>query len=1068
MAKSRILALICAVSILMTMFVPVALGDEAADADVVETVISQSIDGTDTPMAIDEPTGGDSSGDAPMDAHTPSLPDKLQVFNDCGSAIWQGGSLTFTVNVTLADNAVLCAYDSTNISGTAADISQYFVAGTPQYLYQAGISSAVGNTLYYNDVNGTKLWQLTGFSPSSSGMYNYSWRLYATDSEGRLLNKDGGFANGLADAYYKDYTPGEGSSVTVYAAPTAPQISSLSPNTSASAGTTISMTVTTSAIIDDVQLTDENGYALGYVQSSSCSTEGSSKRWSFAFTFYDEGAHRFKAVASATIGGTTKTADSDVRSIMITRSPSDPTQPPATPMPSGVTPAPTAEPTMSPDGEVRIANVPSANTTTGMPVSFNLDLEYVDIDGNKIKYTADEFYKYVEYVEVSPDINADFPFTLDSTATYHKTVRSASDARQNPMSFSFRTRSDLQNGNYSFSFTVRYKLKGHDTYEPEKSYTGFLFIFGADTTPAPSDDGSESLGYVRVIQIPSISARAGDTVDVDMGVEFAASDGKRYSYTSADFYRYVDYIEISPVIDDSFPFVADGNINRKIVRSLTEAAANPFTYRLTIKKSLETGTHTFSFNIKYRLKGSSGSAVDKTESCLLFVTDAAEPTANPQAGYVRFIQMPNESAKVGQSLTLDLGVEFASADGQRYAYTDPEFYNYVDYIENQPEITDSYPFVVDDSLSRKIIRSLEDARTNPFTYDVTVKKSLTNGAYTVNFTLKYRLKGNAAPEDDKTEAGMIIVSGASSGSSGGGGGGGSSLPDSQAKLIVESLSTDPENPQAGDTFDINLSLKNTNEKYIKNIKVSYTVDNDALLPANGSSTFYIDKIDADETYELTIPVTARTDMADAPVKMNLTMEYEDKKVNSVTASQVVVLDVKQVQKLKLDTLVVPQGEIYVGDKAAFSLNVINAGRTTLYNVSVAMAESDMFYAAGSSYLGNLETGNSKKAELTIYPNQEGMIDGTVRVTYEDANGNQTYEDVPFEIYAMSETSDDDYNYEPEIEPTPEPTFEMTTILSKLPWWVYGAAGMFVICMVALAAIAVHRKKASAMLDYDDE
>ena len=164
----------------------------------------------------------------------------------------------------------------------------------------------------------------------------------------------------------------------------------------------------------------------------------------------------------------------------------------------------------------------------------------------------------------------------------------------------------------------------------------------------------------------------------------------------------------------------------------------------------------------------------------------------------------------------------------------------------------------------------------------------------------------------------------------------------------------------------------------------------------------------------------------------------------------------------------PQGEIYVGDKAAFSLNVINSGRTTLYNVSVAMLDSDLFYAAGSSYVGNLESGNSKKAELTIYPNQEGPIDGTVRVTYEDANGNQTYEDVPFEIYAMSETIDDEYIYEPDIEPTPEPTFEMTTILSKLPWWVYGAAGMFVICMVSLIAIAVHRKKASSMLDYDDE
>ena len=730
--------------------------------------------------------------------------------------------------------------------------------------------------------------------------------------------------------------------------------------------------------------------------------------------------------------------------------------------------------TVSPSGEVRLSNVPSANVVPGMSVTFNLDVEYAMADGTRYAYnaTGSKFFDIIDYIEITPNAT-DVSYPFDADGAKRIMLRSLDEAQKVPFRYTMRARSNLQNGTYPFEFTVRYKFKDKEDPESDKTVSGVLFVFGADpVTPTiePSPTAKPDLGYVRFIQIPSISARAGDTVHLDMGVEFAASDGKRYSYTDADFYKYVDYIEIQPEITDTYPFVADGNINRKIIHSQSEALSSPFTYDMQVKSTLGAGTHTFNFTLRYRLKGSTGAEPDKTETCMLFVSEPAQPTVDPQAGYVRFAQMPNANAKVGESLTLDLGVEFASSDGQRFSYTDPEFYKYVDYIEIQPEITDNYPFVVTDELSRKIIRSLEDAQTNPFTYGVQVKKSLTNGAYTFNFTLRYRLKGKAEPEADKTEAGMVFVTGAKTpGSGGGGGGGGTVLPNPQAKLIVDSLSTNPSAPKAGDTFDINLVLKNTNEKqYIQNIKVSYTVDNDVLLPANGSSSFYIPKIEAGGTYELVVPVSARPDMPDSPVKMNLTMEYEDKKVSSVSANQVVILNVKQVQKIKLDQLVLPQGEVLVGESASFTMNIINSGRTTLYNVSAAMLDNDMFTTGGSSYIGNLEAGASKQMELDIYPNAEGAIDGTVRVTYEDANGNQQYEDVPYSIYAspVDDGSDDINN--PIIEPTPEPTYEISNILENLPWWVYGAAGLFVICIVMLLAVAAHRRKAASMMDYDDD
>lgn len=1106
MGKKRLLALMCAVSILLTTFMPLsALGDEGVGELVVTETLTEEVvafsatsaenstepaETTTAPTAepnTAEPTAipvatptatatatheqgqvtpepatstppaikTEEPGNTPNAPKFPE-PDKWMVLNDCDRAVWQGGAINFILNVSaLTENSVIVMYDATAANG--GNPLSYIRAASSTYwkMWNQTPTSDMLIDYFDNQQVGSKVWQLNGFKPQGTNSVQYGWRVYATDAQGRLLNAEGHAAAGLDDAAYKDYITDQ-SLISIYDSLVVPSYN-ITPTSNINPGDKITLSMTTGNIVDRVEIVDAKGAALSAV--SSFTQNGSTKVWTVEFTINSNCTISIAPRISATVGKETKSEVGQYKTITVGKD----------------GPINTIGPDVPKSGEVRLANVPSANVVPGMTATFNLDIEYAAADGSRYAYNASgsKFFDIVDYIEITPNAtDASYPFDADGTKRIK--LSSIEEAQASPFRYILRARSDLQNGTYPFEFTVHYKLKSKEEPETDKTVSGVLFVFGADApnpTQEPSPTEKPDLGYVRFIQIPSISARAGDTVHLDMGVEFAASDGKRYSYTDADFYKYVDYIEIQPEITDTYPFVADGNINRKIIHSQSEALSSPFTYDMQVKSTLGAGTHTFNFTLRYRLKGSTGAEPDKTETCMLFVSEPAQPTVDPQAGYVRFAQLPNANAKVGESLTLDLGVEFASSDGQRFSYTDPEFYRYVDYIEIQPEITDNYPFVVTDELSRKIIRSLEDAQTNPFTYGAQVKKSLTNGAYTFNFTLRYRLKGKAEPEADKTEAGMVFVTGAKTPGSGGGGGGGGgvSLPDPQAKLIVDSLTTDPSVPQAGDTFDVKLMLKNTNEKqYIQNIKVSYTVDNDVLLPANGSSSFYIPKINAGETYELVIPVTARPDMPDSPVKMNLTMEYEDKKVSSVSANQVVILNVKQVQKIKLDQLVLPQGEVLVGESASFTMNIINSGRTTLYNVSAAMLDNDMFTTGGSSYIGNLEAGASKQMELDIYPNAEGAIDGTVRVTYEDANGNQQYEDVPYSIYAspVDDGSDDINN--PIIEPTPEPTYEISNILENLPWWVYGAAGLFVICIVMLLAVAAHRRKAASMMDYDDD
>ena len=617
MGKKRLLALMCAVSILLTTFMPLsALGDEGVGELVVTEALTEEVvslsetgegatsgesGGEGSSVSGGSTTGGEGStsgsttggegstsgsttggegstsgsttggegstsgsttggsgtgGESGTTTKAPELPgdDKWMVFNNRSSAIWQNEMLTFTINVNGLDaNSIICMYDAdkaVNISNIG-DISNYVIAATPGYWALWNNTTYNANqalTYRYDDEMDAEVWQMLNFQPQGSGTIKYGWRIYAIDADGNLLKSDSSTATGFNDAYYHDYAATEGSSVTIYTTPTV-QINSINPNMTVNAGNAITLSATTSNIVDDIVIVDENGNKIGYLESKNCRDEGNFKRWTCVFKLYEPKTYHIGVLASATVGGSAKTVLSTTSTINVPADPSQPTPPVPTPDASGN--VPTQEPSPITSGAIRAANVPSDSVVPGMNATLGVDIEYAKTNGERINYTDISFFDYVDYVEVWPEVTgADFPF--EATGAKHILIKKddiwAKDGNgnytgkpvDNPAKFSFtmRARSNLANGNYPVNFAIRYKLKDQDEQQVNNAVIGMLFIFGADDpnpTQEPSPTEKPDLGYVRFIQIPSISARAGDTVHLDMGVEFAASDGKRYSYTDADF-----------------------------------------------------------------------------------------------------------------------------------------------------------------------------------------------------------------------------------------------------------------------------------------------------------------------------------------------------------------------------------------------------------------------------------------------------------------------------------------------------------------------------------------------------
>ena len=104
------------------------------------------------------------------------------------------------------------------------------------------------------------------------------------------------------------------------------------------------------------------------------------------------------------------------------------------------------------------------------------------------------------------------------------------------------------------------------------------------------------------------------------------------------------------------------------------------------------------------------------------------------SGEVRLSNVPSANVVPGMSVTFNLDVEYAMADGTRYAYnaTGSKFFDIIDYIEITPNATDvSYPFDADGA-KRIMLRSLDEAQKVPFRYTMRARSNLQNGTYPLN------------------------------------------------------------------------------------------------------------------------------------------------------------------------------------------------------------------------------------------------------------------------------------------------------------------------------------------------
>ena len=250
---------------------------------------------------------------------------------------------------------------------------------------------------------------------------------------------------------------------------------------------------------------------------------------------------------------------------------------------------------------------------------------------------------------------------------------------------------------------------------------------------------------------------------------------------------------------------------------------------------------------------------------------------------------------------------------------------------------------------------------------------------------------------------------------------------------------------AGSTAKLDFSFKNTSRTIpIDNVVVSVSGGVDLML--NGSAnTFYFDSIAAGGSKSISVPMKAaqRISANTQDVVVSVHYEYVDhNKRGSNSTDLSISVPLYQPDRFDIDPPTAP----YVGapyEEISLTMDYVNRGKTEVSNVEASVV-GDIETATPLVRVGNVEAGKSGTIAFSVTPMLEGDNQVTVKLTYEDSNGEQKeriFETVLTTV-AYDEPSED---WGDPMEPVEEG--------GQFPWWI-----LLAVVPVGGVVLLVLRKK----------
>jgi hypothetical protein len=358
--------------------------------------------------------------------------------------------------------------------------------------------------------------------------------------------------------------------------------------------------------------------------------------------------------------------------------------------------------------------------------------------------------------------------------------------------------------------------------------------------------------------------------------------------------------------------------------------------------------------------------------------------------------------------------------------------------------------------------------------DLKLDKDRVNGRYPLTLTVDY--KNAAGAQAEQTFTVYVTIKDGKKPESSSGSSSSEPKPQPQPKVIVSDYEVSPNPVVAGEEFNLSLTLKNTSEKQkVQNIKVNFKGETTDFISAESSNTVYLKSIAKKKTDTIDFKMKVRLNAEPKPQKVIVTIEYEDSKATAITATEEVAVEIKQPNRISYDKPNFPT-TVNAGDTIPINMNVFNMGKSTLNNVMCAL-EAPGLIPEGSAFLGNMESGASKTAEMYVFVGTKdmsqtdegdittngsdesakyGATSGVIHLSYEDEFGQKFNEDIEISTSINP----------PVIPETKEEPKEEKPKASQ--WWISVIiAALLIAAAVITAGVIRNKRKKKVALDEAD-
>ena len=284
----------------------------------------------------------------------------------------------------------------------------------------------------------------------------------------------------------------------------------------------------------------------------------------------------------------------------------------------------------------------------------------------------------------------------------------------------------------------------------------------------------------------------------------------------------------------------------------------------------------------------------------------------------------------------------------------------------------------------------------------------------------------------------------------------------EPKVIIQRYNVDPSKVLAGNYVTLNLFVENTNNLAVNNVSIQLDVPTETsssggtvssgtvFSPVDSSNTFYIDRIDGKQTALKTISMYVDPNATAKTYVVPVNIKYESTDGTKYESSDNVNIPVTQESKIEIISSNIPtMGN--VGEPINVSMEFVNVGKVNLTNFKVRMEGDIPGKEENVFYLGTFNASESNEYSATIIPEEEGILSGSIAMSYIDADNQDVSMEVPFSIEIGPAIDYGDMTEMP-MEPIPEPG-----LLDKLKQhWLPIVLGI-VIAVQAIILIRIKRK-----------